>query len=90
MARKRSEPRPYPATETGAAVAPVRRTATHKKTVRPSQEPIETATPAVSVPDVDEIARLAYSYWEARGGAHGSAEADWLRAEQELRLRQKS
>ncbi len=32
----------------------------------------------------DEIARLAYSYWEARGGSGGSAEEDWYRAEQEL------
>jgi hypothetical protein len=31
----------------------------------------------------DQIARLAYSYWEARGGG-GSAEEDWYRAEQEL------
>ncbi len=32
-----------------------------------------------------ETARLAYSYWEARGGGHGSAEADWVRAEQEIK-----
>jgi len=32
----------------------------------------------------DEIATLAHSYWAARGYAHGSAEADWLRAEREL------
>jgi len=31
-----------------------------------------------------EIARLAYSYWEARGCRGGSAEEDWLRAEREL------
>ena len=31
-----------------------------------------------------EIARLAYSYWEARGCKGGSAEEDWLRAEREL------
>ncbi len=35
----------------------------------------------------DEIARLAYSYWEARGRQGGSADEDWLRAEQELRRR---
>jgi hypothetical protein len=34
----------------------------------------------------DEIAILAYSYWEERGGG-GSAEEDWLRAEEELRNR---
>jgi hypothetical protein len=32
-----------------------------------------------------EIAQLAYSYWEARGCANGSAEEDWVRAEQELK-----
>ena len=35
----------------------------------------------------DEIARLAYSYWEARGGREGSALEDWLRAERELSRR---
>jgi hypothetical protein len=35
----------------------------------------------------DEVARLAYSYWDARGGEGGSAEEDWLRAEQALRAR---
>lgn len=32
----------------------------------------------------EEIAKLAHSYWAARGYSHGSAEADWLRAEQDL------
>jgi hypothetical protein len=32
----------------------------------------------------DAIARLAYSYWEARGCVGGSPEDDWFRAEQEL------
>jgi hypothetical protein len=32
----------------------------------------------------EEVARLAYSYWEARGCQGGSPEEDWLRAEQEL------
>src|SRR6266496_2216990 len=33
----------------------------------------------------EDIARLAYSYWQARGCQGGSPEEDWLRAEQELR-----
>jgi hypothetical protein len=37
--------------------------------------------------DPNEIARLAYSYWEARGCQGGSPEEDWRRAEQELRSR---
>jgi hypothetical protein len=42
--------------------------------------------PAVEArrPDHQEIARLAYSYWETRGRQHGSELEDWLRAEREL------
>jgi len=35
-----------------------------------------------------EIARLAYSDWEARGCTGGSAEEDWFRAEQEVKAQQ--
>ncbi|MBX5497155.1 MAG: DUF2934 domain-containing protein [Bryobacteraceae bacterium] len=35
----------------------------------------------------EEIAKLAYSYWEMRGGVHGYALEDWLRAEAEIRAR---
>ena len=38
-------------------------------------------------PSHEEVARLAFSYWEARGGHGGSAEEDWLRAEKALRSR---
>jgi hypothetical protein len=47
----------------------------------------------VSVQDVTieaEIARLAYSLWEARGDNGGSAEEDWYRAEQEILARSPS
>lgn len=50
-----------------------------------SQAPAETA--AGYAPLFDEIARVAYSYWVARGCQGGSAEDDWLRAERELRSR---
>ena len=33
----------------------------------------------------EEIARLAYAYWEQRGYENGSPEVDWFRAERELR-----
>jgi hypothetical protein len=33
----------------------------------------------------EEVARLAYSYWEARGYQGGSPLEDWVRAENELR-----
>jgi len=38
-------------------------------------------------PSLEEIARLAYSYWEDRSHQGGSVEEDWLRAEEELRQR---
>jgi hypothetical protein len=38
-------------------------------------------------PAHQDIARLAYSYWEARGRQGGSALEDWLRAEREIQRR---
>ena len=38
----------------------------------------------MSAPTEGQIAELAYSYWEARGGQGGSPWDDWFRAEQEL------
>ena len=40
-----------------------------------------------SAPSEEQIAALAYSYWEARGYKGGSSEEDWFRAERELRER---
>jgi hypothetical protein len=48
--------------------------------VTTSSNPVVTESPTL-----DEIAALAYSYWEARGYQGGSPEEDWLHAEQELR-----
>ena len=36
-------------------------------------------------PTPEEIARRAYEIYESRGGAWGSPDEDWLRAERELR-----
>jgi hypothetical protein len=47
---------------------------------------VETAA-GVAAPSYETVAALAYSYWVARGYQGGSPEADWLRAEQELRHR---
>jgi len=33
----------------------------------------------------EEVALLAYSYWEARGCPYGSPQEDWFRAERDLR-----
>jgi hypothetical protein len=98
MARKRnteSEPR------VSAAAAPLRekrKTSRTTHVAKPSADPVaesvvapvvqavpvvaETSAPAFTT---DDIARLAYSYWEARGYQGGSPEEDWLRAEAELR-----
>lgn len=35
----------------------------------------------------EEVARLAHTYWQQRGGKHGHHVEDWFRAEQELRTR---
>ena len=43
------------------------------------------AADPVSVVDHEEIARIAYYHWDARGCPIGSPEEDWYRAENELR-----
>jgi hypothetical protein len=49
---------------------------------RQATEPI--ARIGTHTPSQEEIAELAYAYWEARGRQHGSDREDWLRAEREL------
>jgi hypothetical protein len=86
----------------GGAAAPVRRKAAARPRAKRAAEPEtlaaapvepETVAPqadaaySVNTPSYQEIAALAYSYWEARGGHGGSPEEDWLRAEQELLAR---
>ena len=84
-----------------ASAAPLRRkSASPKRAARPEAAEVS-ITPvsepetlpvarvaAVAMPAEsfqEAVARLSYSYWEARGCQGGSPEADWLRAEQELR-----
>lgn len=50
-------------------------------------EEVYAADNLIDTPNESEIAELAYSYWEARGGTGGSPWEDWFRAEQELRQR---
>lgn len=72
----------------------------HKKTT-PAPAPVEpvaaevssfvpvepVAVPVPAEPSYEEVARLAFSYWEARGYQGGSQEEDWFRALNELRNR---
>jgi hypothetical protein len=71
-----------------AAAPPRRKPAIPKRakhSASPAEKPSHSAAAAVCEPSPDDIARLAYSFWEARGYAGGSSEEDWLRAERELR-----
>ncbi|MGE5647214.1 MAG: DUF2934 domain-containing protein [Acidobacteriota bacterium] len=62
-----------------------RRRTTHVKAAPPAPK---VETPAADVvSEHEEISKLAYQYWEARGRTDGSHEEDWFRAEQEFRRR---
>jgi hypothetical protein len=90
MARKQSTEKPL-VVSSGAAAAPARRKSTAgKRTVTPvvavelSDVAAAPAPAAVLTPTYEQIAALAYSFWEARGCQGGSEEEDWLRAEKQL------
>jgi len=40
---------------------------------------------SASLANQDEVASLAYAYWQERGCPEGSPEEDWFRAEADLR-----
>jgi hypothetical protein len=87
MATKRSTSEPV--VSSGAAPARAKSSTTRKHrnpavTARSESAATPSAAAPASIP-FDEIAQLAYSYWEARGYQGGSPEQDWLRAEHELR-----
>jgi hypothetical protein len=46
------------------------------------------AESATGAPGHEEVARLDYFHWEARGFQGGSPEEDWFRAEEELKRKQ--
>jgi hypothetical protein len=87
-----------PVASSGAAPARAKEKVTRRHQVATSETsaPAVAVQPAVetpaakapeapaSRPTLEEIAQLAYSYWEARGYQGGSQEEDWLRAEREL------
>jgi len=100
MAKKRNTAS-EPILSSGAAPARTRKHAPAKRSTDPVVEnspSTDTITLAATLadskstnsvvtdaPGSNDIARLAYSFWEARGFQGGSPEEDWLRAERELR-----
>jgi len=77
-------------TGAAAAASPEKRRALRPKVSETLASEVSSSNQArTAVPDStasrETIARLAYSYWEARGYVGGSAEEDWLRAEREIR-----
>jgi|SRR6185369_1061105 len=104
MTRKRTSENDLSITA-GGSVAPARRkttSRTRKHVVAPDTPttpaaaepeiavPNAVAEPPIYQPSREEVAAQAYLYWEARGCQGGSPEEDWLRAEEELRLRSRA
>ena len=86
MAKKQHSPDPA---FTGASVRSRSHSAKHSKAVSaPIPESTIAETTVTVLYDRDAIARLAYSYWEARGRQGGSQIEDWVRAEKEFANRQ--
>jgi hypothetical protein len=57
--------------------------AKHSKSVSTESTPAQTGADVATANDTEVIAKIAYSYWESRGGHGGSALEDWVRAERE-------
>jgi len=57
---------------------------TPKRALQIPTDQTETNVKPTATPEPDQIASLAYALWQQRGCPDGSAEADWLRAEEEL------
>jgi hypothetical protein len=68
---------------TGASAGAARAVEPIGESPRPSDVASETKASG-SAPEREQIARLAYSYWQARGCPEGSPEEAWFRAEAEL------
>jgi len=94
MAQKQKTDKEIVVSTTGGAAAAARRKSAPTRTKATARTrsvvPVEAAAEPVVVaaePTYEQIAALAYTYWEERGYQGGSQEEDWLRAEQELRTR---
>lgn len=58
---------------------------TAKSATENAGSPTHTAHQGASGPSREEIAKLAYTYWEQSGRHHGHDDTHWARAERELR-----
>jgi hypothetical protein len=99
MPRKSNPDKDIVITSAAAAAARPKRTVPVSRAKRPAAAKAAPATSAPEQTTVtavtafiserqlshEEIARVAYSLWEARGFQHGNAEEDWRRAEEHLR-----
>ncbi len=61
-----------------------------KRNLKSESTPVATASTSEELqtnvtPSQEAIAAVAFSYWQERARRGGSAEEDWLRAEQELK-----
>ncbi len=77
-ARAAGNPKKPAGPRTKAAPSPPQRADVRKEGKR-DESP---AVPAASLHE--QIAQLAYSYWEARGYQQGDPQEDWYRAEREI------
>jgi len=99
MTRKRKTDKDLVVSAAGAT-APARRSGTTRPRGQRATELVAPTESNVSEPEIipqleavvivdtpsrEEVAKLAYSYWEARGCQGGCPEEDWIRAEMELR-----
>ena len=61
-----------------------------KRAAKTAADPTVKITAAFAEPTREEVAALAYSYWESRGCQGGTPHEDWVRAELELLARIRS
>jgi hypothetical protein len=86
-ARRKPAARPH-AKRAAQPIEPLASAIAERETIAPEGATVA-ITPVVEA-SYEEIAALAYSYWEGRGRQGGCPEEDWLRAEEELRHRSAS
>jgi hypothetical protein len=76
-----------PKTPTSTSVTTVTSKPRVKSVKHSKAAAVEITMPEHTADTHEQIAKIAYGYWEARGFAPGCPEQDWIRAEQEFLLR---